>query len=60
VQHREKLRALTDRAKKLESEAVVLANVSGHVISMEAEHGAEHIMVKLAVAMNKEDEHGPK
>jgi AAA ATPase-like protein len=53
VQHREKLRALTDRAKKLESEAVVLANVSGKVISMEAEHGAEQITVKLAVATVK-------
>jgi hypothetical protein len=58
VQHREKLRALTDRAKKLEGEAVVLANVSGKVISMEAEHGAEQITVKLAVAMSKEEDHG--
>lgn len=60
VQHREKLRALTDRAKKLEGEAIVLANVSGKVISMEAEHGAEQITVKLAVATSKEEEHGPK
>lgn len=53
VQHREKLRALTDRQQKLEGEAVVLANVSGKVISMEAEHGAESITVKLAVATTK-------
>jgi inner membrane protein len=58
VQHREKLRALTDRTKKLEGEAVVLANVSGKVISMEAEHGAEHITVKLAVATEKEKTDG--
>jgi hypothetical protein len=55
VQHREKLRALTDREKKLEAEAIVLANVSGKVISMEAEHGAESIVVKLVVATSKED-----
>jgi inner membrane protein len=53
VQHRDKLRALTDRRQKLEAEAVVLANVSGKVISMEAEHGAESIVVKLAVATSK-------
>jgi inner membrane protein len=58
VQHREKLRALTDRAKKLEGEAVVLANVSGKVISMEAEHGAESITVKVAVATEKEKTDG--
>lgn len=56
VQHREKLRALTDRAKKLEGEAVVLANVSGKVISMEAEHGAEHITVEIAVATSKTEQ----
>jgi inner membrane protein len=55
VQHRDKLRALTDRRQKLEAEAVVLANVSGKVISMEAEHGAESIVVKLAVATSKEE-----
>lgn len=60
VQHREKLRTLADRAMKLESEAVVLANISGKVISMETEHGAEQITVKLAIAMNKESEHGPQ
>ncbi len=53
VQHREKLRALMDREKKLEAEAIILANVSGKVISMEAEHGAESIIVKLAVATTK-------
>jgi hypothetical protein len=60
VQHREKLRTLADRAMKLVSEAVVLANISGKVISMETEHGAEQITVKLAIAMNKESEHGPQ
>lgn len=58
VQHREKLRTLTDRAKKLESEAIVLANVTGRVLSMEVEHGTEHIMVKLAVATSKGDTDG--
>jgi inner membrane protein len=58
VQHREKLRELTDREKKLESEAVVLANVSGKVISMEAEHGAEQITVKLAIAMDAQSSTG--
>jgi inner membrane protein len=53
IQHREKLHALTDRAKKLESEAVVFANVSGKVISMESEPGVESITVKLAVATTK-------
>jgi hypothetical protein len=53
VQHREKLRALTDRQQKLEAEAVILANVSGKVVGMETEHGADSITVKLAVATNK-------
>jgi hypothetical protein len=61
VQHREKLRALMDREKKLEAEVVILANVSGKVISMEEEHGAESIIVKLAVAtMKTETEKGDR
>src|SRR6185369_10762664 len=58
VQHRGKLRSLTDREKKLETETVVLANVSGKVISMEAEHGAEQITVKLVIAMNAQSSTG--
>lgn len=53
LQHENKLRDLAGRRTKLETEAVTFATVTGTVIGMETEHGAESITVKLAVATVK-------
>lgn len=53
LQQQEKLRDLAGRQAKLEAEAVVFSTVSGTVIGLETEHGAESITVKLAVAVGK-------
>jgi inner membrane protein len=50
LQQQDKLRDLAGRHAKLEAEAVVFSTVTGTVIGMETEHGAENITVKLAVA----------
>jgi hypothetical protein len=60
LQHQEKLRDLAGRPAKLEAEAVVLPTVTGTVIGMEAERGAERIMVKPAVATTKEGTHATR
>jgi inner membrane protein len=54
LQQQDKLRDLAGRHAKLEAEAVVFSTVTGTVIGMETEHGAESITVKLAVATVKE------
>jgi inner membrane protein len=53
LQHENKLRDLAGRQAKLEAETVVFSTVTGTVIGMETEHGAESIIVKLAVATIK-------
>jgi inner membrane protein len=53
LQYKDKLRDLAGRQAKLEAEAVVFSTVTGTVIGMETEHGAENITVKLAVATAK-------
>ena len=60
LQHQEKLRDLAGRQAKLEAEAVVFSTVTGTVIGLEAEHGAESITVKLAVATTKEMTHAAR
>ena len=60
LQQQDKLRDLAGRQAKLEAEAVVFSMVTGTVIGMETEHGAESITVKLAVATTKEDTHGQR
>lgn len=50
LQHQDKLRDLAGRQAKLEAETVVFSTVTGTVIGMETEHGAESITVKLVVA----------
>ncbi len=60
LQHQEKLRDLAGRQAKLESESVVFSTVTGTVIGLEAEHGAESITVKLAVATTKENTHAAR
>jgi inner membrane protein len=58
LQYEDKLRDLAGRQAKLEAETVVFSTVTGTVIGMETEHGAESITVKLAVATTKEHESG--
>jgi inner membrane protein len=58
LQHENKLRDLAGRHAKLEAETVVFSTVTGTVIGMETEHGAESITVKLAVATTKENDSG--
>jgi inner membrane protein len=60
LQHENKLRGLAGRQTKLEAEAVVFSTVTGTVIGMETEHGAENITVKLAVATAKEEARGQR
>jgi len=52
-QYEDKLRDLAGRQAELEAETVVFSTVTGTVIGMETEHGAESITVKLAVATSK-------
>jgi inner membrane protein len=60
LQQQDKLRDLAGRHAKLEAETVVFSTISGTVIGMETEHGAESITVKLAVAMVKEKDHAER
>lgn len=60
LQHQEKLRDLAGRQAKLAAEAVMFSTVSGTVIGMETEHGAESITVKLVVATAKEEDHAER
>lgn len=60
LQHENKLRDLTGRQAKLETEAVTFSTVTGTVIGMETEHGAESITVKLAVSTRKEEDHAAR
>jgi hypothetical protein len=60
LQQQDKLRDLAGRHAKLEAEAVVFSTVTGTVIGMETEHGAESITVKLAVATTKEEGHAAR
>jgi len=56
LQQQDKLRDLAGRQAKLEAETVVFSTVTGTVIGMETEHGAESITVKLAVATRKTEQ----
>jgi hypothetical protein len=58
LQHENKLRDLAGRQARLEAETVVFSTITGTVIGMETEHGAESIAVKLAVATTKENDSG--
>lgn len=60
LQQQDKLRDLAGRQAKLKAEVAVFSTVTGTVIGMETEHGAESITVKLAVATVKEKDHAER
>lgn len=60
LQQQDKLRDLAGRQAKLAAEVAVFSTVTGTVIGMETEHGAESITVKLAVATTKEKDHAER